>query len=97
MNLDYIRGYQNTGTVTHNVFVDPMHIGAITNDGSGALRVLEYFVHSSFAGGNRGIYHSSHYAEQTDAQWAVMKEEAIANSEKAGIERQEELDELKAL
>lgn len=96
-NLDYIRGYEGGDTVTHNVFVDPMHIGAITDDGSGALRVLEYYVHSSKAGDNRGIYHSSTYAAMTDAQWEVMKEEAMANSEeviKQIDDRKMELDAL---
>lgn len=27
-NLDYIRGYQKDDTITHNIFVDPMDIGA---------------------------------------------------------------------
>lgn len=27
-NLDYIKGYQGAGTVTHNIFIDPMDIGA---------------------------------------------------------------------
>ena len=82
-NLDYIRNYERgEGKVTHNVFVDPMHIGAITDDGSGALRVLQYFVHSSRAGENRGIYHSSHYAALTDAQWDEIKAEIYADAVK---------------
>ncbi len=83
-NLDYIRGYQQSNTVTHNIFVDPMFIGAITDDGSGALRVLRYFVHSSFAGINRNYYHSSRYAAITDALFEKMVEEAvdITNKEK---------------
>lgn len=93
-NLDYIRGYQNRGTVTHNVFVDPANIGAITDDGSGALRVKEYFVHSSFAGVNRSIYHSSKYAALTDAQWADMRAEAIKNAEERSKEQQEMIDEI---
>ena len=87
-NDDYIRGYEGSETVTHNVFIDPMDVRAITNDGSGALRVKRYFVHSSRAGKNRGIYHSSKYAAHTDAQWELMKAEAIANAEKL----QEEVD-----
>lgn len=96
-NLDYIRGYTGPDRVTHNVFIDPMHIGAITEDGSGALRVSEYFVHSSRAGNNRGIYHSSTYAAKTDAQWKTMKEEAIANAEKLQAEADKKLKEIKAL
>jgi hypothetical protein len=89
-NLDYIRNFQNAGTVTHNIFIDPMDIGAITDDGSGALRVLRYFVHSSFAGINRGYYHSSRYAAITDAAYAKMVEEAI---EAANAESQKAIDE----
>lgn len=96
-NLDYIRGYQGAQTETHNVFVDPMNIGAVTNDGSGALRVSEYFVHSSRAGNNRGIYHSSNYAAKTDAQWKIMKEEAVANAEKLQAVADKKLKEIKAL
>lgn len=94
-NLDYISGYQNgKDRVTHNVFVDPSLIGAITDDGSGALRVKEYFVHSSFAGVNRSIYHSSKYAALTDAQWAEMRAEAIKNAEERSKEQQEMIDEI---
>lgn len=81
-NLDYIRGYQHEGTETHYVFIDPRNVGAITDDGSGALRVKEYYVYASFAGVNKGIYHSSSYAKQTDAEWAVERAEAIANAQK---------------
>lgn len=70
-NLDYIRCYQNPGTVTHYVFVDPMHVGAVTDDGTGALRVLSYFVYSSFKGVTRSIYHSSSYSAVTDAEFKV--------------------------
>lgn len=84
-NLDYIRCFQRPGTVTHNIYIDPMDIGAITDDGSGALRVLRYFVHSSFAGINKGYYHSSRYAAITDAAYDKMVQEAIeaANRESA--------------
>lgn len=99
--LRYIKGYQNTGTVTHNVFVDPMNVGAITDDGSGALRVIEYFVHSSYAGSNGSIYHSSKYAAMSDAKWAADRDEIIktfgefnAEIEKAN---QEYFEEIKAL
>lgn len=81
-NLDYIKGYQNSGTVTHQTFVDPMYIGAVTNDGSGALRVKEYFTYDSFAGVLKSLYHSSTYAAMTDAAWEVMRTEAIASANK---------------
>lgn len=96
-NLDYIHGYQNAGTETHNVFVDPTFIGAVTDDGSGALRVLEYFVHSSFAGVNKSIYHSSKYAAVTDAAYADMFAEAVAKHEESLEEKAERLNEQAAL
>jgi hypothetical protein len=80
-NRDYIAGYEGTGTVTHNTFVDPMDIGAITDDGSGALRVRRYYTHSSSAGINRSIYHSSKYAAMTDQEWDELRAEAIKVSE----------------
>ena len=76
-NLDYIRGYQNSGTETHLTFVDPMHIGAVTNDGSGALRVKQYFTYDSCAGAVKSLYHSSTYAALCDQEWEVMRQEAI--------------------
>lgn len=72
--LKYIACY--SGEI-HNIFVDPMHIGAVPDDNTGAIRCLEYFVHSSLAGVNGSIYHSSTYAEMTDAQWADMRIEAV--------------------
>ena len=77
--LDYIDGYQNEGTETHNVLVDPMNIGAVPCDDRGAIRVLEYYVLDAFSGVNGSIYHSSTYAAQSDAKWeedrkAAMKE-----------------------
>jgi len=76
-NLDYIRGYEGDGTETHDVFVDPSDVWAITNDGSGALRVSRYFVHASRAGHNRGIYHSSKYAGLVDAEWDAIKTDIL--------------------
>lgn len=80
-NRDYIAGYQNAGTVTHNTFVDPMDIGAVTDDGSGALRVRRYYTHSSNAGINRSIYHSSKFASMTDLEWDDFRKEAIKAAE----------------
>lgn len=96
-NLDYIRGYQGSNAVTHNTFIDPMHIGAITNDGSGALRVLEYFTHSSKAGENRGIYHSSTYAKMADAQWASIKLEIAEEAKKKAENKAAKQAEIQAL
>ena len=72
--LVYINNY--SGEI-HNVFVDPMHIGAIPDDNTGAIRCLQYFVHSSLVGVNGSIYHSSTYAAKTDAEWAKMRAEIL--------------------
>jgi len=61
----------------HNIFVDPMHIGAVPDDSTGAIRCIQYFVHSSLAGVNGSIYHSSTYAAKTDEEWKQMMEEAV--------------------
>ncbi len=73
--LKYIAWY--TGEI-HNVFVDPMHVGAVPDSQDGAIRCLQYFVHSSLAGVNGSMYHSSAYAALTDEQWQEMKSEIIA-------------------
>ena len=64
----------------HNIFVDPMHIGAVPDDSTGAIRCLQYFVHSSLAGVNGSIYHSSTYAAMTDKQWDDARKEAVEKS-----------------
>ena len=73
--LKYIAFY---GGEIHNIFVDPMHIGAVPCDVDGAIRCKQYFVHSSLEGVNGSIYHSSTYAEKTDAEWLEMRKEAVA-------------------
>lgn len=73
--LKYIAWY--SGEI-HNVFIDPMHIGAVPDDQDGAIRCKQYFVHSSLSGVNGSIYHSSTYAAKTDEEWAVMRSESIA-------------------
>ena len=72
--LDYIKSY--SGEI-HNVFVDPMNIGAIPDCNTGAIRCIEYFVHSSLNMVNASIYHSSTYAAKTDAQWDLIKQEIL--------------------
>ena len=72
--LYYIAWY--SGEI-HNVFVDPMHIGAIPCSDDGAIRCLQYFVHSSLAGVNGSMYHSSTYAELTDQQWEEMRKDIL--------------------
>lgn len=76
-NIDYIKGYQNDDTCTHNILVDPTNIGAVPDDSTGAIRCVEYFVLDEFSGINGSLYHSSSYAAQTDAAWSKMREEAI--------------------
>ena len=75
--LRYIAWY--AGEI-HNVFVDPMHIGAIPDSEDGAIRCLEYFVHSSLAGVNGSMYHSSTYASMTDAQWGILRLEIMRDN-----------------
>ena len=75
--LRYIAWY--AGEI-HNVFVDPMHIGAIPDSEDGAIRCLEYFVHSSLAGVNGSMYHSSTYASMTDAQWGTLRLEIMRDN-----------------
>jgi len=95
--LDYIRGYQHRGTETHNVLVDPMNIGAVPNDDTGAIRVLEYYVLDAFSGVNGSIYHSSSYAAQSDDKWADDRAEALKNYGELKAEADEEAAELENL
>jgi len=84
--LKYIAWY--SGEI-HNIFVDPMHIGAIPDSLDGAIRCLQYFVHSSLVGVNGSMYHSSSYAALTDEQWEEMKEDIIADYNKIADETAE--------
>lgn len=92
--LQYINHYQGE---IHNIFVDPMHVGAVPVDGDGAIRVLQYFVHSSLAGVNGSIYHSSKYAAKTDEEWADMRAEAIKQSDEAAKEAIAKKETIKGL
>jgi hypothetical protein len=92
--LKYIAGY--SGEI-HNVFIDPMHVGAIPDDGSGAIRCKQYFVHSSLAGVNGSIYHSSDYAKLTDGEWNTMLEEAVKQHMSSKEQSDRDIDLLKAL
>lgn len=98
--LSYISGYQHENTVTHNVFVDPMHVGAVpaaSHENDGAIRCLQYFVHSSFAGLNGSIYHSSQYAELTDIEWLTMKKEIMENFGEYSASIEQEINEISEL
>tara|TARA_R110000824_G_scaffold20796_3_gene77931 strand:+ start:1031 stop:2185 length:1155 start_codon:yes stop_codon:yes gene_type:complete len=81
--LRYIAYY--SGEI-HNIFIDPMHIGAVPDDVDGAIRCKQYFVHSSLSGVNGSIYHSSTYAAKTDEEWAEMRAESIATWSKEAKE-----------
>lgn len=81
--LRYIKGYGGHDRLLLNCFVNPMHIGAFDHSGHGAIRVLEYFVHSAQFAPNKQLYSESNYLAQTEAQWADMRGEAIKKSEEA--------------
>jgi len=85
--LDYIRGYQSSNTETHNTLVSPEHIGAIPDDSTGAIRVIQYFTLDAFSGVNGSIYHSSTYAQLTDAQFAENRKEVIEAFNKLAAEQ----------
>lgn len=81
----------------HNVFVDPMHVGAIADDESGAMRVLQYFVHSTFCAVNKSIYHSSKYSQKTDEQWKVIKDEILISHGELLETQEDEFNEIQSL
>lgn len=88
--LSYISGFSNgSEAVTHNILVDPMHIGAVVGLGygnDGAMRVKQYFVHSSLAGVNKNIYHSSTYASITDKEYGNMLKKITEETALKGAE-----------
>ena len=92
--LKYISWY--SGEI-HNVFIDPMHIGAVPDDETGAIRCLQYFVHSSLAGVNGSIYHSSTYAAKTDAEWEEMRKEAVQDYSEIKEEVDKDIAEMNSL
>jgi len=98
--LNYIQGYQSEGTVTHNIFIDPSDIGAIIGTGygnDGAMRVRRYFVHSSFAGVNKNIYHSSKFAAMTDGEYVKSLEEVVNKFQTAKADIDSKIDEANAI
>jgi len=92
--LIYINCY--SGEI-HNIFVDPMHIGAVPDDTDGAIRCKQYFVHSSLVGVNGSIYHSSSYAAMTDAEWDDMRAKAVEEKSDTKALCDKEVAELNAL
>lgn len=99
--LRYIQGYQSyPGAVTHEIFIDPMHIHTIAglgNGNDGAMTVKQYATYRSFAGANKNIYHSSKYAALTDAEFAALVEEAVKATEAKAEELKAILDETRDL
>lgn len=77
----YIDGYGGHNRLLLNCFVNPMHIGAFTDSGDGAIRVKEYFVHSAQFAPNKAFYNESTYLERNKEQWAEMFNEAIEAGE----------------
>lgn len=92
--LDYIKCYQHDGTETHNTLVDPMNIGAVPDDDTGAIRVLEYYTLDAFSGVNGSIYHSSTYAAQSDAKWEEDRKTILSDYGAIKEEHDEEAAEI---
>jgi len=92
--LMYINCY--SGEI-HNIFVDPMHIGAVPDDDTGAIRCKQYFVHSSLSGVNGSIYHSSSYAAMTDAEWDDMRAKAVEEKSELKAQCDRKVAEINAL
>lgn len=93
----YIEGYGGNGRLLLNCFVNPMHIGAFTDSGDGAIRVKEYFVHSAQFAAARSKYNESSYLERSNEQWKAMLAEAITESEAKINKIKEKTAELSAL
>lgn len=79
--LTYIKSYGGHNRVLLDCLVSPDKIGAFDNSGTGAIRVLEYFVRGANFAPNKGIYNESNYAAKIEADWAITRAEAIKNSE----------------
>jgi len=97
MGLSYIANYQQQGTVTHNIFVDPQDIHTVHPDGDGAMTCKKYFVHSSMKGVNKNLYHSSTYAGLGDAEYHKMLEEVTVTTAMKAEELKQFESEAKAL
>ena len=74
-----------------------MHIGAVPDDETGAARCLQYFVHSSLAGVNGSIYHSSTYAAKTDEEWAEMRKKIVEEYDSEAKQNSKDVTELTQL
>lgn len=94
--LDYIKNYQSEGTVTHNVFIDPADIHSVNPYSDGALTCRKYFVHSSFKGVNKNVYHSSKYAEMNDKEFQEELEKIVNQSKQKVMDAQQEITEAES-
>ena len=98
--LSYIDGYQQEGTVTHNILIDPADIHSTNCHGegvNGAMTVKRYFVHSSFAGVNKNIYHSSNYAAMNDEEYKQTLAEIVNRTQMSKAEMDSAVDEAMSL
>lgn len=77
----YIQGYGGRTEYLLNCFVNPMDIGAFTDDGSGAMRVLSFFVHSAAFAENKSFYNESEYLAYSSTEWDNIRSESIKQSE----------------
>lgn len=94
--LQYIEGYGGKTSLLLNTFVNPMNIGAFDHSGSGAIRALEYFVHSANFAPNKNFYNESNYLSHTEAAWAEMRKQAIEVSENKIKQIKEQQDQINA-
>jgi hypothetical protein len=61
-------------------------VGGLGYGSDGAMTVKRYFVHGSFKGVNKSIYHSSEYAKLTDAEYEELVKKAV---EQASVSKDE--------
>jgi hypothetical protein len=71
-----------------------MNIGAVPDDDTGAIRVLEYYTLDAFSGVNGSIYHSSTYAAQSDAKWEEDRKTILSDYGSIKEEHDEEAAEI---
>lgn len=80
----YVQGYKSPNRLLMNAFVNPMNIGSFYKGHEfSAIKVLEYFVHSTCFAPQKERYNESTYLEHTNAQWETIRTEALTASEAA--------------
>ena len=95
--LNYIKGYQTDGRITHNIFVDPADIHTVNMDKDGSVTCKAYFVFSSFKGVNKAIYHSSSYAAIKDSEFKAELEKLVKATEEKIDTKKKDIEEMKSL